>query len=230
MTVIVVTLGFTAGCGAATEPAERVTAVSSAPAPADVVDVVCAKGGTTVSATRYAAQPDGVHLHIRNTSGESGVYLAYNHEQRIGASGGEPVDSGTDLILGIAPGKVSLNCSYDTGSRADRPVTIEVLDPAGAWRTGAFAALGCPSPNTGVIDWVYRAGKGQTADAALTALSAQFEKPVTWRHAQEGYVDSARQTYVAMRGGKPWATALADRSPSEGTVSANLDMLCSAAG
>ena len=107
-------------------------------------------------------------------------------------------------------------------------MAIEVLDPAGAWRTGALAALGCFPPQGSVIDWVYKPGSGRTDEAALDALAAQFDKPVSWRRAQEGYVASARQIDVAMRDGAPWATASADRSPLGGTVSAYLGSLCSA--
>ncbi|WP_089297292.1 hypothetical protein [Actinoplanes regularis] len=228
--VIVVALGITTGCGTSTPPATRADqAASPSPVPvaAEVVDVVCSPAGTRVSATRFAAQRDGVHLRVQNTSGKSGVYLNYNQDQRAGVSGGDPVDSGTVLILGAAPGRMELNCSYDTGSSQDAPVAIEVLDPAGAWHTGDLAALGCSSPQSSLIDWVYRPGDGKTADTALAALAAQFEQPVTWRHVREGYVDSARQTYVAMRNGKPWATASADRSSSGQTVSAYLGSLCS---
>jgi hypothetical protein len=230
MTVSLVMLGIMAGCGRSTAPSavtDPAGATSVPPAVADVVDVLCSPAGTRVSATRFAARGDGVHIRVQNTSGASGVYLNYRHGRRMGPGGGEPVDSGTVLVLGPPPGPVELNCVYDQGSRQDRPVTIEVLDPAGAWRTGALATLGCSPPEGSLIDWVYRSGGGSTADAALAALAAQFDEPVTWRHVQEGYVAAARQTYVFMRAGKPWATASAIRS-APGSYGAHLGSLCSA--
>jgi len=143
------------------------------------VDVVCSPTGTRVSGTRFAAQRDGVHIRVRNTSGASGVYLNYRHGQGMSLGGGEPVDSGTVLILGPPPGPIHLNCSYDRGSRQDRPVAIEVLDPTRAWRTGALVTLGCSPPERSLVDWVYRPGSGPSADAALAALAAQLDEPVT---------------------------------------------------
>jgi hypothetical protein len=140
MTVNVLMLGIMAGCGhsaAATAVTDPAVAASVQPALADVVEVVCSSAGTRVSGTRFAAQHDGVHIRVQNTSGASGVYLNYRHWQRMSPGGGEPVDSGTVLVLGPPPGTVQLNCSYDQGGRQDPPVTIEVLDPARAWRTGA---------------------------------------------------------------------------------------------
>ncbi|MFI1993528.1 hypothetical protein [Actinoplanes sp. NPDC020271] len=220
--VIAATLGVAAGCGTS------VAATSPAPELPGVVDVVCSPGGTTISGTRFAARNDGVHLHVEDTSGGSGTYLNFVHDQGIGANGGRPVASGTDLVLDLAPGRVSLNCAHDTGSRQDPPVTIEVLDPAGAWRTGDLAALGCRPPEKSTVDWVYRPGTGPTAEAALAATAAQLPKPVTWRHAQEGYAGSAHQVYVAMRDDKPWASTAADRS-ADGTVSVYLGGLCAGA-
>ncbi|GAA2889908.1 hypothetical protein Acy02nite_32580 [Actinoplanes cyaneus] len=227
--VIAATLGITAGCGAPTAGTDQVAATSRAPEAPDVVNVVCSPSGTVISGTRFAARGDGVHVHVESTSGASGVYLDYSSDRLPESGGGEPVEAGTDLVLGVAPGPVTLNCAYDTGSRQDPPVTIEVLDPAGAWRTGALDALGCSAPNRSLVEWVYRPGTGPTADVALAGLAAQLDKPVTWRHVQDGYVDSSRQTFVAMRDGKPWATAQADRSPADGTFSVYLGSLCSGA-
>ena len=222
MTVSLLMLGITAGCGGSVAPA------GSAPAVADVVDVVCSPAGTQISGNRFAAQRDGVHIRVQNPSGASGVYLNYRHDRQFGPGGGEPVESGTVLVLGVAPGRVHLNCSYDNGSRQDRAVAIEVVDPARAWQTGVLAPLGCTPPEQSLIDWVYRPGTGPTADAALAAFAAQLDEPVTWRHVHEGYIAAARQTYVLMHAGKPWATASATRS-APGSYWAYIGSLCSLA-
>lgn len=231
ITVSLVMLGVTAGCGRTVAPTAvrgpAAMATSVPPAVADVVDVVCSQAGTRVSATRFAAQRDGVHIRIQNTSGASGVNLNYRHGQRMRFGGGEPVNSRTIMVLGPPPGPVQLNCSYDHGRRQDHPVVTQVLDPARAWQTGALATLGCSPPERSIADWVYRPGSGSTADAALAALAAQLDEPVTWRHVQEGYVAAARQTYVLIRVGKPWATASVSRY-APGSYTAYLGSLCSA--
>jgi len=226
--VILVLLGITAGCGRSAAPAataDLAVAPSLPPGTVDVVDVVCAPAGTRVSATRSAAQRDGLHVRVQNTSGATGVYLTYRHGPGMGLGGGEPVESGTVLVLSAPPGQLHLNCAYDASTRQDRPVAVEVLDPTHAWRTGALGALGCSPPEQSLIDWVYRPGTGSTAEAALTALAAQLDKPVTWRHVQEGYVAAASQVYVLTRAGVPWATASVTRSAAGG-YDAALGSLC----
>jgi hypothetical protein len=196
---------------------------------ADVVDVTCSPSGTRASATQFAVQRDGAHIRVQNTSGSSGVYLNYRYGSGMRERGGEPVDSGTQLVLSLPPGPVQLHCSYDQSTREDRPVPIDLLDPHRAWRTGALAALGCPPPEKSLIDWVYRAGKGPTVDTALAALTAQLDEPSPWRHVPEGYEAAATQTYVLMRAGKPWATASVTRSAAD-SYEAGLGSLCSAGG
>jgi hypothetical protein len=230
LTASALMLGIAAGCGHAAAPkaaADPAVVVSVPPALPDVVDVVCAPDGTRVSATRFVAQPDGLHVRVQNTSGKSGVYLNYGGAQGLG--GGEPVDSGTVLVLGPAPGPVHLNCAHDTSEKQDRPVTIEVLDPAHAWQTGALAKLGCSSPESSTVSWAIGPGEGSTADAALAAVATDLGKPLTWRHVQDGYVAEAAQVYVlAQAAGKAWATATVTRSAS-GNYVAMLGSLCSAA-
>jgi hypothetical protein len=223
-------LGIMTGCGhsavaqAVTEPA---AAPSAPPAFADVVDVVCSPSGTRASATRFAVQRDGAHIRVQNKSGSSGVYFNYRYGSHMGEGGGQPVDSETILVLPLPPGAVQLHCSYDQSTREDRPVSIDLLDPDRAWRTGALAALGCSPPEKSLIDWIYRAGSGSTADAALAALTAQLDEPSSWRHVPEGYEAAARQTYVLMRAGKPWATVSVTRSAAD-SYQASLGSLCSA--
>jgi hypothetical protein len=219
VTVGVVMLGVTAGCGRNAVPANEPTAIPN------VVDVVCSPAGVRVSGTRFTAQRDGLHIRVQDTSGASGVYLTYQHGPNMGLGGGQPVDSGTILVLGLPPGPSQLACSSDHGRKEDRPIVIEVLDPARAWQTGALARLGCSPPERSLIDWVYRPGRGSTAEAALAALAEQLGEPTTWRHVQEGYVAAATQTYVMQRAGTPWATASVTRW-APGEYGADLGSLC----
>ena len=219
-TVSLVLLAITTGCGHASAAAPSVS-----PSFADVVDVDCSPSGTRASATHLTVQRDGAHIRVQNTSGSSGVYLNYRNGEGMGEGGGQPVGSGTLLVLPLAPGPVQLHCSYDQSTREDRPVSIDLLDPDRSWRTGALAALGCPPPEKSLVDWIYRPGSGSTADAALAALTAQLDEPSPWRHVPEGYEAAASQTYVLMRAGKPWATASVVRSAAD-SYQAQLGSLC----
>jgi hypothetical protein len=228
VTACLLMLGITVGCARSAAPTRttaEAVAASDRTAVADVGDIVCSPAGTRVTATQLIAQRDGVHLRVQNTSGASGVYLNYRYGQPMNLGGGEPVDSASVLVLELPPGPVQLNCAYDQGRRQDAAVAIVVLDPERSWQTGALARLGCSSPERSLVDWVYGPGIGATADAALATLTAQLEEPVTWVHVQDGYVEAARQTYVLLRAGKPWATASVTRS-SSGSYDASLGSLC----
>lgn len=187
----------------AAPPAKAKAAAEAGP---DIVDVTCTPRGTRVSSRRVAARPDGVHVRVRDTSGAEDVYVNFQHD--AGGGGGDPVPArGTVMVRDIPPGAATVNCSSGDG-KEDRRVAVEVLDPAGSWRTGGLAALGCDPPQVSIIDWVYSPGVGRTADAALRDLARQIGSPITWQHAPEGYVGAARQTYVIEKLGRPWTSAL----------------------
>lgn len=224
LTLSVVLLGITTGCGRASAP-PAAAATSGPPAPADVVDVSCTPTGAQVAATRFAAQRDGVHVRVDNPAGTSGLYLNYRHGPLMNLGGGEPVGSGTVLVLDLPPGPVHLDCTDNQNTRQNRPAAIEVSDPTRAWHAGGLARLGCDPPKYSLIDWAYRPGTGSTADEALTMLNRQLDHPVTWTHAQEGYEAAATQTYVLLRAGKPWVAASVTRSAS-GTYSTSLGSHC----
>lgn len=214
---VVAALGVS-GCTAAGN-ADEVTSSSPSqtvpptPAVPVVVDVTCGPTGTVVSTTRVAAQPDGVHLRVRATSGEDRVHLAYAFQRdgRMAPAGGDVVGPGaTSRVYAIPPGPAHLQCVSGGGGK-DTPVSVEVLDPGAAWRTGALAAIGCMEPKRSLVDWIFRPGRGATSEAALKALVRQLPHAVTWRHVQEGYVAAQEQVYVFDRDGKPWVTVSVHR-------------------
>jgi hypothetical protein len=216
-----------AGCQEAAKPA-AVPAAAATPAP-QVLEVVCGKTGTSVSTPRIVAAADGVHLRVRDESGGSGTYLGYSYGEGMGFGGGDPAGPGTiSRVLTMPPGPGRLQCSHDNGDTKDRAVAIEVLDPAGYWKSGALAALGCTSPEVSMIDWVHPFGGGSTADEALADLARPMDQPVTSERVQNGYAAAAGQTYVLRRSGRPWATALVTRS-GPNAYSAELGSLCGGA-
>jgi hypothetical protein len=227
-----VMLSSMVGCAASPAPfaapapsTSALNGVDRTPAP-DVVDVVCSAAGTSVSAARVIAGIDGVHIRARNTSRASGIYLNYNYGGGWRYGGGDPVNADASVrVLSLPPGPVRLNCSSAEGEKRDRPVQLEVQDPARAWRAGALATFGCTPPQFSTVDWVIGPGSGPTADAALTALVAQMDRPTTWVAAQEGYVAATTQTYVMERDGKPWVTASVTRTAAS-VYSASLGAPC----
>jgi hypothetical protein len=209
----------TAGCAEAAKSAP--VAATSAP---QVLEVVCGKTGTSISTPRIVAAADGVHLRVRDESGGSGTYLGYTYGEGFG--GGDPAGPGTiSRVLSMPPGPGRLQCSHDNGDKKDRAVAIEVLDPAGYWKSGGLAALGCTSPERSLIDWVHPFGGGSTAGEALADLARPMNTPVTSERVQNGYAEAAGQTYVLRRSGLPWATALVTRS-GPNAYSAELGSLC----
>lgn len=195
-----------------------------------MVDVDCSANGTIVSTPVVDAQSDGVHVRARNTSVASGIYLNYSYEPRFGpgggSGGGDGVGTGVSVrVLKIPPGTAQFQCGADLNRQMDEPVSIEVRDPAHAWRTGALARLDCAPETRAYLE--SRRGQTQdaTAEAALAALAARTDRTSTWRAAQEGYVAAAQQIYVLRRGGISWASAQVDHDPTGGYW-ARLWMLC----
>jgi hypothetical protein len=220
-----------AGCQQATKPPPVAATAATAATPApQVLEVVCGKTGTSVSTPRIVAAADGVHLRVRDESGAGGTYLGYSYGENMGFGGGDPAGPGTiSRVLTMPPGPGRLQCSHDNGATKDRAVAIEVLDPAGYFRSGALAALGCTPPELSLIDWVHPSGGGSTADEALADLVRPLGKPVTPERVQNGYAAAAGQTYVLRRSGRPWATALVTRS-GPNAYTASLGSLCGPAG
>jgi hypothetical protein len=138
------------------------------------------------------------------------MYLVYGYGR--GPRGGDSVHAGTSIrVLSLPPGPAWLECSDDQSRRGvphERGrVLIDVSDPAKAWRSGALARFGCLAPEFSNVSWAIGPGRGASVDAAFAALAAEMDQPTTWLAAQEGYVAAARQTYVMLRQGRPWASA-----------------------
>jgi hypothetical protein len=198
----VVTVVVLLALGGSAAPAASVP-TAAVPGPPDVVDVECSPAGNLVSDTVVAGRTDGVHVRLRDTSGASDVYVV--HGYRWGG-GGEPVTPGTDVrVLDIPPGPAEFSCISEMSTRQDPPVTIEVVDPGGAWRA-ELTEIGCRHPRSSLIDWALP-DPADTVDGALAQLSEMLDRDLTWRPAPEGYVDAAVQTYVGEAGQQPYLSA-----------------------
>jgi hypothetical protein len=212
---LVLALGV-GGCGTVEKPAAAPHSrdARTAPAAPNVLELSCSRSGTAVSGSQVAARRDGVHVRITNRYPSSDVYLAYRYASATGPGGGSRVAAGTSTqILYAPPGPLWLTCSPDPDRNDDQSV-VTVVDPQRAWRSGALARYDCRPPWHSGVDWVYPFGHGRTAEAALRAVTARQPgtSTWTWRMAQEGYVEAARQTYVLWRDGHAWVSAEVTRS------------------
>ena len=77
-------------------------------------------------------------------------------------------------VLLTPPGKILLNCSYDTGTTETTAVAVEVQDPEHHFRATTLAELGC-RPIGNRPTWAFGPGEGKTPDAAIRALLDEAE-------------------------------------------------------
>jgi hypothetical protein len=109
-------------------------------APVDVALFTCdASGSITPSHSVVAAQPEGVHVAIRN-AGDTPVTFSI---EDLGGDGAEPGEH-RETVWQIPPGATSVSCSMNTdgGSGVASSATLEVVDPNGLY---VPAELGCAS-------------------------------------------------------------------------------------
>lgn len=126
--LLVVGLLALAACGR--ETADVVLAVPSVSALPTVAEAVCGADGLAVRTPTVAAQTDGVHVRVVNTTAEEAA-LVYE-EGPQGAGGGHNLPAiGTTLVLAVAPGSFSLGCGPLRAGRPAPDATVEVLDPEG---------------------------------------------------------------------------------------------------
>ncbi len=212
------------GCGRAVE---ATLPPAGDPPPPSTLEVTCEATKTAVSATTVAAQRDGVHLRVTDASGRNGAYLNFESDSDgdLSVGGGDPVRAGTSSrVLVTPPGKILLNCSYDTGTTETTAVAVEVQDPEHHFRATTLAELGC-NP-IGTPTWAFGPSEGKTPDAAIRALldEADSVRHLQPRRAPTGYIGAAAVTYLLDQDGRPWGTAVVIHDRDR--FSANMDQLC----
>jgi hypothetical protein len=136
---------------------------SPSPAAGSVLDVECTKTGTTIGGASVAAQPDGVHFRIRNSSGEARGF-------EVDGVGGDnaPALEGTAVWI-IAPGPARIRCqSLDPGADAEW-AAFTVSDPAAVYVADGIT---CDVRSSGIIDYAQSAPgeQGDPVDIARRHL------------------------------------------------------------
>jgi hypothetical protein len=163
------------------------------PVAAGVAELTCDGSTTTALTPVVAAQPDGVHVRVTNTS-------SLDLSLQIEGIGGDNAPVGEhESVLPLAPGEVRLRC-VDPASDAGSPgeyVTVEVVDPAGLY---VSPELEC----TSVVGMTpeYPEGwmgyRGDPVEAARVLLTGLLESDVVER---AGYPQSSEPIVRIVREG-----------------------------
>jgi hypothetical protein len=181
------------------------SASSPTTAPDELV-VRCTDDGTVLAGPAVATSVDGIHLRAKDettTAGTGDTSLTYLIDGRV--IGGNAI-TGREAELGFAPapGPVQVACRHANTDSPDAPVTIEVVDPAGNWRTPiTIADLGCRSMGE-AYPTIH---DGATAVAAVQAAIDWEADGHTYRvrRTSGGYWRVPGYGFVLDRDGHPWA-------------------------
>jgi hypothetical protein len=170
------------------EPTPSVEPIASPTA-----EVTCDGSATNVLTPRVAAQPDGVHIVVTNTS-------SVDLSLQIEGVGGDNADVGEhELVWPLAPGPVRVRCldpTADAGSEGGYG-SLEVVDPDGVY---VSPELECSNAVTMFVD-DFGEGVGDhddPADVARAHLTGLADDDVVER---AGYPDSPEPVIRIVRDG-----------------------------
>ena len=205
-----------------TSPAD----VENSPTPAEL-RVTCTDDGPQVESTTVEATPAGVVVVVDSTMAK-GSYLTYTSD---GLSGGDRLDEiANPATYTFPPGELTLGCASPPGMDEIAPVTVEVVDAHGYWRTSTIADFGC-GPGGAQPSWKVGNGTGATPEGAVDALLDQLKNGVGLERrdysaepAPTGYSGSDTQTWVASKRGTPDFSVLVTQTGS--TFTADPGVLC----
>lgn len=158
-----------------------------------MLTVTCTLSGTEADAPRAAIQQDGLHVHIRNTSGADRLF-------DVEGVGGDSAPSVEGFQVWRVPtGTARFNC----GPPGADPVAVEIVDPAGYYVSDT---LDCPSATRGSID--YGAGTaGQKGDVLVVARGQIGGLRAGDRVERAGYPRADQPSVRVVRDGKTVAVA-----------------------
>lgn len=211
-------------------PTSRAEQRGSASTPT-VLEVTCTPEGATSSTPLVAASAAGLRVRYSHPStpddGASGWSIAWQSNTGGAGFGGDP-DGTTEVVLPLAPGRVSeVACSPPIGpdvsvdSGAERwKVRPEVVDPGGVWRP---SDLDCEQTASTSIGDPTGGPRAEGARLARDALLGYFGSDVDEDEIEQlGYPDAPGPTYGVVRQGRVLARLNLDvSSPGSGSVFPN---------
>lgn len=154
-------------------------------------------GSTVLLTPRVAVQADGLHVSVRNLTGEPA------------SVGGLAVDAGEGTsghVSRTAPGKVDVACWPYSQHEERRPqhLPMTVADPHGYW---VSPKLECPgrTASSSILDYFGEAEgeKGDPVDIARRSLTGLEPEDVVRR---AGYPEAASPTVAVVREGRTLVT------------------------
>ena len=147
--------------GAVASPSASLPAATGAAV--SILEVECTTTGTRIGGDTVAAQPDGVHFRIRNTSGES---LEFEVDG-VGGDGAPAVEA--IAVWLIAPGPARIRCQPLDGTVDANWTSFTVADPAGVYVADRVT---CATSSTGIVDYAATAHgeQGDPVDIARRHL------------------------------------------------------------
>lgn len=163
------------------------------PVAAEVAEVACDGSTTTVLTPRVAAQPDGVHVRVTNTS-------SLDLSLQVEGVGGDNAPVGEhESVWPLAPSEVRLRCldpAVDAGSPGGY-VTVQVVDPAGLY---VSPELDCSSVVAMTPEYPegWMGYQGDPVEAARVLLTGLLEGDVVER---AGYPQSSEPVVRIVREG-----------------------------
>lgn len=182
----------------------------------DEVILTCDGTGATLSADAVLTRPDGIHLTVRNTSGEE---AALNLGDR-----GEVVPPGeTATVQDMPPRLLVVSCGYGQNRFIVPAGTVEVVDRGGNWRP---TTIDCS--RRVLVDWGPEPmGTGATPEAAVRWWAANrpeaLAEPLTPDDevVLVGYPEARAPRYVSRRGDRDTNIFRLDRVSSGWSATPN---------
>lgn len=160
---------------------------------ADVVEVTCDGRAITTSSSSLAAQADGVHLRVHNTTTEP---LDFS----IGSNSGSVEPGTTELVESNPPGTDVVECRPRGADAEIQRTTLRIDDPHGFYVAGDIDCLG------GAVAATYpTTHRGTTAREAAENALAHFRH--TDRVDKVGYRDQEGKWVARASDGRIIATA-----------------------
>ena len=158
--------------------------------------LVCGRSKARLETPTVEAQPDGVHLVVKNTSGgDAGFFF----DSRGAAGGRNAFAPRSEHVLEAPPGKLKVGCYFPgPDSPQSKELTIQVRDPNGYYTD---VTLDCPGNTVGAGIPEYAPGsRGEKGDP-VELTEEDYAKPGD-EVRSVGYRDDRSVSVAVVRNGR----------------------------
>ena len=194
--------------------------------------ITCRDGTTVVASLRVPAQPDGVHILVRNPDGSAKGFHAFLTREQTWPSGHfddyrVPLEAGLNrVLLPLPPGPADVRCGGE--GYATEQVPIDVRDPRGLW-----VANELPCEDT--VPFVRRADRSAHPDVE-TAMRIDVpgvrpgDQIVKTGYPADRYPLPGTWTMLVVRDGEPVAAIIVVYADSENVWTVFTGQACAGSG